>query len=59
MKKFSKFSEEDKIKTYKVYINLEILVDAENEGDAGYIADNIAESLEEYSSHEIINIKKA
>lgn len=59
MKSFSKVFEESKAeKIYKVTANIEIEVKAENEGEAGYLADSILGSVEENISFSIENIEE-
>ena len=47
MKKFSKILENNSNeKYYKVYAKIELVIPAENEGEAGYLADSILASVE-------------
>jgi len=45
-------------KNYKIEANLELIVEAENEGEAGYIADSVLGGIEEQFSYNIINIEE-
>ena len=58
MKKFSKLLESIQLKNYKIETNLELIVEAENEGEAGYIADFILGGLKEQFSYNLINIEE-
>jgi len=58
MKKFSKIVESMDSKNYKIEANLELIVESENEGEAGYIADSILGGIEEQFSYNIINIEE-
>jgi hypothetical protein len=58
MKKFSKILESLQLKNYKIEANLELIVEAENEGEAGYIADSVLGGIEEQFSYNIINIEE-
>jgi hypothetical protein len=58
MKKFSKIVESMGSKNYKIEANLELIVESENEGEAGYIADSILGGIEEQFSYNIINIEE-
>ena len=47
MKKFSKILESDQNQNYyKIHAKIELVVPAENEGEAGYLADSILASVE-------------
>lgn len=47
MKKFSKILENNSNeKYYKVYAKIELVIPAENEGEAGYLADSILASVD-------------
>ena len=47
MKKFTKVLEENSNeKYYKVFAKIELVISAENEGEAGYLADSILSSVE-------------
>jgi hypothetical protein len=55
MKKFTKILEEvENERFYKVDAQVELIIPAENEGEAGYLADSILASIE-YSSEYIID----
>jgi hypothetical protein len=57
MKKFTKFLEElENESFYKVDAQVELIIPAENEGEAGYLADSILSSLEYGSEYVIDNI---
>ena len=57
MKKFTKFLEEVENKRfYKVDAQVELIIPAENEGEAGYLADSILASIEYCSEYVIDNI---
>jgi hypothetical protein len=58
MKKFSKLLESVQLKNYKIETNLELIVEAENEGEAGYIADSILGGIKEQFSYNLINIEE-
>jgi hypothetical protein len=63
MKKFTKIKEEfDSIKYYKVQSEVELIIEATTEGDAGYIADSILGSINninsDFSISNIIEISK-
>ncbi len=56
MKKFSKVIEsKESKKFYKVIAQVELIIPAENEGEAGYISDSILSSIE-YGSNYIIDL---
>jgi 4a-hydroxytetrahydrobiopterin dehydratase len=57
MKLFSKILE-NKNKNYIAEANLRIKISAENEGEAGYIADFILGGIEETEEYEILNISE-
>jgi hypothetical protein len=57
MKKFTKILEEVKNERfYKVDAQVELIIPAENEGEAGYLADSILASIEYGSEYVIDNI---
>jgi hypothetical protein len=57
MKKFSKVLEEvENERFYKVDAQVELIIPAENEGEAGYLADSILSSIEYGSEYVIDNI---
>jgi chromosome condensin MukBEF complex kleisin-like MukF subunit len=57
MKKFTKILEEvENERFYKVDAQIELIIPAENEGEAGYLADSILASIEYGSEYIIDNI---
>lgn len=57
MKKFTKIVEEiENGRFYKVNAEIELIVPAENEGEAGYLSDSILSSIEHGYNYQIINI---
>jgi hypothetical protein len=59
MKRFSKIIENIEINKYfKIKAEIELIIKAENEGDAGYTSDNILNSIEEMNNYSIINIEE-
>jgi hypothetical protein len=58
MKKFSKITENIDKKYYKVIAKVELLIPAENEGEAGYLADSILGGIGEMSEYIIDNISQ-
>jgi hypothetical protein len=57
MKKFTRIVEEvESEKFYKVDAQVELIIPAENEGEAGYLADSILASIEYGSEYVIDNI---
>lgn len=57
MKKFSKILEEVKNnKAYKIKAEIELIVDAESSGEAGYLGDSILGGIEEQFTYTILNI---
>ena len=57
MKKFTKVLEELESESfYKVDAQVELIIPAENEGEAGYLADSILSSIEYVSEYVIDNI---
>jgi len=54
MKKFSKILEENSNeKYYKIYAQIELVISAENEGEAGYLADSILASVDNSYNYNI------
>ena len=54
MKKFSKILEDNSNqKYYKVFAKIELVIPAENEGEAGYLADSILASVEDSFNYTI------
>ena len=58
MKKFSKLLESVQLKNYKIEANLTLIVEGENEGEAGYLGDSILGGIEEQFSYNLINIEE-
>lgn len=59
MKKFTKILEKlESSKFYKASANIELIIEAENEGEAGYISDSILSSIEEGYNYTILNIEE-
>lgn len=58
MKKFSKILESNGVRKYKVNANLELIIEAEDEGEAGYLTDSILGGIKEQFSYNIINIEE-
>ena len=57
MKKFTKILEEVENESfYKVEAEVVLIIEAENEGEAGYVADSILASIEDSSNYVINNI---
>lgn len=59
MKKFSKVLEKlENSKFYKIISEIELIVCADSEGEAGYLSDSILSSIEESYDYTIINIEE-
>jgi hypothetical protein len=59
MKKFTLLTEQsENKKTYKVLVTLELEIESENEGEAGYISDSILSSIKEQVNYTIDNIEE-
>lgn len=59
MKKFSKLLEEvENLKSYKIKAEIELIVEADTEGEAGYLGDSILGGIEEQFSYSILNIEE-
>jgi hypothetical protein len=59
MKKFSKVLEEvENLKNYKVKAEIELIVEADTEGEAGYLGDSILGGIKEQFSYSILNIEE-
>jgi len=57
MKKFSKVLEEiQNERFFKVDAQVQLIVPAENEGEAGYLSDSILSSIEYSSNYQLMNI---
>lgn len=60
MKKFTKVLENaNSRKFYKTSATIELLIEAENEGEAGYLSDSILSSIEESTDYTIIEIEES
>lgn len=54
MKKFTKILEDkNNLSFYKIYSKIELIIEAENDGEAGYISDSILASIEGVYNYEI------
>jgi hypothetical protein len=59
IKKFTKIVEEvENGRFYKVIAQVELIIPAENEGEAGYLADSALSSIENGSNYTIDNIEE-
>lgn len=59
MRKFTKIIEKlENGKFYKTSANIELIIEAENEGEAGYISDSILSSIEDSYDYTILNIEE-
>ena len=59
MKKFTKIVENlENESFYKVEAEVVLIIEAENEGEAGYVADSILASIEDSSNYVINNIEE-
>jgi len=59
MKKFSKILEEvENAKYFKVEVKVELLIPAENEGEASYIADSTMSSMKNISEYVISKVEE-
>ncbi len=58
MKKFSKIVESNSDNHYRVDAYIQLVVPAENEGEAGYLSDSILSSVEHNYDYTINNIEK-
>jgi hypothetical protein len=58
MKKFSKIVESNNDNHYRVDAYIQLVVPAENEGEAGYLSDSILSSVEHNYDYTINNIEK-
>jgi hypothetical protein len=59
MKKFTKVLEEvENLRNYKIKAEIELIVEAETEGEAGYLGDSILGGIEEQFIYNIINIEE-
>jgi len=58
MKKFSKILENNDEKYFKIEAKIELLIPANNEGEASYKADSILAGVENKSEYVISNVEK-
>ena len=58
MKKFSKILESSGTKSYKVSAQLDMIIEAENDGEAGYVADSTISKLEGVDKYHITNLEE-
>lgn len=58
MKKFTKILENNSNNNYMISAEIQIIVKAENSGEAGYLADYIIGGIEEQYNYTILNIKE-
>jgi hypothetical protein len=59
MKKFTKILEEvENLKSYKIKAEIELIIEADTEGEAGYLGDSILGGIEEQFSYSILNIEE-
>lgn len=58
MKKFSKILEKDNSKRYKIFAYIELEIDADDEGEAAYVADSTLSSVKNVSDYGITKIEK-
>jgi hypothetical protein len=58
MKKFSKVLENNGSGKYKISAYIELEIEAENEGEAAYIADSTLSSIKDSSNYNISKIEK-
>lgn len=59
MKRFSKITEEiENTKYFKIKATIELIVKAENDGEAGYTADSVLNGIEETYTYSIITIEE-
>jgi hypothetical protein len=54
----SSIKEVENERFYKVDAQVELIIPAENEGEAGYLSDSILGSIEEQSDYTILNIEE-
>ena len=59
MKKFTKTLESKHLKKWEVLAEVKLEIFAQNEGEAGYIADSVLQSIREQSDYTIKNIDEA
>lgn len=59
MKKFSKVLEQiENSRHFKVDATIELIIETDNEGEAGYLADSILGGVAEMSNYQIVNIDR-
>jgi hypothetical protein len=59
MRRFTKILEEsENLKNYKIKAEIELIIEAYTEGEAGYLGDSILGSIEEQFSYSILNIEE-
>jgi hypothetical protein len=58
MEKFTKILEKNSNNNYMISAEIQIIVKAENSGEAGYLADYILGGIEEQYNYNILNIEE-
>lgn len=58
MKKFTILTEQTSTKKFKIIVELELVISAENEGEAGYISDSILSGMENQENYTITDISE-
>lgn len=58
MKKFSKILEKDNSQKYKAFAYIELEIDADDQGEAAYVADSTLSSVKNVSDYGITKIEK-
>jgi hypothetical protein len=59
MKKFTKIVENKELKSqFKISIQVDLIIEASNEGEASYIADSTISSIKNQSKYTIFNIEE-
>ena len=59
MKKFTKILEEvGNSKSYKIKAEIELIIEADTEGEAGYLGDSILGGIEEQFNYTIMSIEE-
>ena len=56
MKKFTIITENIKKDRFKVNVNVNLIIETEDEGEAGYIADSIISTIDNLKDYQILNI---
>lgn len=59
MKKFSKIIESNGVKLYKVLAQLDIIVEASNDGEAGYLADLTFSKIKGVENYHILKFEES